>query len=86
MPTVLRRSGPSFERNGVTIEPRAMIHTCEDCGRHAPFLLYDGKTMRSWCGWDGEKPVCVRKSGKKIADLLQAGETASRALANHRAL
>lgn len=50
MPTVLRRSGPAFERNGVTVEPRAMVHLCEGCGvEGAMFIFYDGKTMLSWC-------------------------------------
>lgn len=60
MPTVLRKSGPAFERDGKLIEPRAMIHFCEDCGFEGAAFgeTVDGK-MRSWCGWQGGKPVCI---------------------------
>lgn len=66
MPTVLRRSGPSFDRAGQIIEPRAMVSTCDDCGtENAAFgEMKDGK-LRSWCGWDRSemKPICINKAG-----------------------
>jgi hypothetical protein len=63
MPTVLRRSGPSFERDGKTVEPRAMVHTCEDCGAPASFgkgvdLLRE-RSGEWFCGWKAGEPVCA---------------------------
>jgi hypothetical protein len=59
MPTVLRVSGPPIERNGITVQPRAMVSVCEDCGAEAHFLRHDGKTLLSYCGWMDGEPRCV---------------------------
>lgn len=62
MPTVLRRSGPDFEKNGQMQTPRAMIHFCEVCGaENAPFLISTGGKLLSYCGWNGKEPVCNHK-------------------------
>lgn len=63
MPTVRRRSGPNYTlSDGTIIEPRALVHFCEECGaENAAFgETRDGKLM-SWCGWDREamKPICL---------------------------
>jgi len=51
MPTILVRSGPDFERNGVNVTPMAQVHYCEGCGvEGAPFIFDTGKTIESWCG------------------------------------
>jgi hypothetical protein len=61
MPTVLRRSGPDFVRNGVVISPKAMIHLCEGCGAEgAPFLFFDGKRMLSWCAYSNGAGYCAK--------------------------
>lgn len=62
MPTIIRQSGPKFQRDGQTITPKALIHTCEVCGADAPFLISSGGKLRSWCGWDGKNPICVNKA------------------------
>lgn len=62
MPSVLRRSGPDFERDGVTVTPRALVSYCEDCGSPAPFLISSGGKLRSWCGWRNGEPVCVNQA------------------------
>lgn len=60
MPTTIRQSGPKFQRDGETITPKALLHFCEECGSaHAPFLIWDGKTVRSFCGYVNRTPVCV---------------------------
>jgi hypothetical protein len=63
MPYVLRRSGPNFlNKAGATVEPRALIGTCEDCGSPAPFgLTKNGKTL-AYCGWANNEPVCKRSA------------------------
>jgi hypothetical protein len=65
MPSVLRRSGQDYEKNGQTITPRAAIHFCFGCGwEGAPFGdTVDGK-QEYWCGWTNNQPACV---GKKEA-------------------
>jgi len=68
MPTVLRRSGREFLRDGKSVTPRAMVHFCEDCGYEgASFGIHAGGVLRSYCGWRNGSPVCV---GKGRADLL----------------
>lgn len=64
MPFVLRRSGPNFtNKAGITVEPRALIGRCEDCGfEPAPFgLTTNGKTL-AYCGWSPNGPACKRSA------------------------
>lgn len=73
MPFALRQSGPSFERDGQTITPRAMISTCETCGYiGAPFGFVDPVTghKTAWCGWRNGEPVCVGRGNAQ--DLFGA--------------
>lgn len=47
-PSVLRRTGPDFEKDGQTVTPRALVSTCEveGCERHAPFgFMVEGKYL-----------------------------------------
>lgn len=70
MPTVLRRSGPDFERDGTIVTPRAMIHFCEECGfEGASFGIHKGEKLLSYCGWVNGNPVCIGK-GRAGGDLL----------------
>jgi len=67
MPSVLRRSGPAFERGGQMIEPRALIHKCEGCGtERAPFglLTKEGKLL-TYCGQVNGTMQCVNKQGNQ---------------------
>jgi hypothetical protein len=67
MPTILRRSGPAIMRNGVAVEPRAMIHICEGCGAEgAPFIFWDGKAMLSWCAIDENRDGYCAKAGPAV--------------------
>lgn len=71
MPTVLRRSGPRFTRQGETFEPRALIHTCEECGGEAghgfEVDLLRGKPGRWYCGADrAGNPICKRNQGGNL--------------------
>lgn len=60
MPTILRRSGPDFEKDGQMQTPRAMIHFCEVCGaENAPFLISTGGKLLSYCGYRNGKPTCI---------------------------
>jgi len=62
MPTILRRSGPDFERDGQMVTPRAMIHFCETCGYEgAAFGIRRGDKLLSYCGWVNGDAVCVGK-------------------------
>ncbi len=62
VPTVLRQSGPKFEKDGALFTPRAMVHFCEDCGaENAPFLISSGGKLFSFCGYVNRTPVCVGK-------------------------
>lgn len=75
MPITMVSSGPSFERNGVPVEPMAEHRTCETCGYEgAPFGRVDPITGRktAWCGWQDGEPVCVGKG--RAQDLF--GEVA----------
>jgi hypothetical protein len=70
MPTVLRRSGPDFIRNGAAVTPRAMIHFCEDCNfEGAAYGIRQGGKLLSYCGWVDSAPACIRM-GAAPADLL----------------
>lgn len=49
MPAVLRQSGPKFMKDGVLFTPRAMVASCEVCGReHAPFGFTDEHGKRTY--------------------------------------
>ncbi len=61
MPTVRRRSGPDFVRDGAIVSPKALIHFCEGCGAEgAPFLFYDGRKMLSWCAYSNGTGYCAK--------------------------
>jgi hypothetical protein len=63
VPTVLRQSGPKFEKDGEIKTPKALVHFCEDCGaENAPFLISTGGKLLSYCGWREGRPVCIRPS------------------------
>lgn len=48
-PSVLRVSGPAFERNGVLSTPRASIHICEVCSvENAPHGFTDAGGKRTY--------------------------------------
>ena len=67
MPSVLRRSGPPFERGGQMIEPRALVSFCEGCNSpHAPFglLTKEGKLL-TYCGQVNGTMQCVNKQGNQ---------------------
>ena len=49
MPSVLRKSGPPIERNGVATTPRALVSTCEVCGDPAPFGDNSSGKLLTWC-------------------------------------
>jgi hypothetical protein len=49
MPSVLRRSGPDIERNGIPTTPRALVSTCEICGNPAPFGDNSSGRLLTWC-------------------------------------
>lgn len=49
MPSILRRTGPDIERNGVPVTPRGIVSTCEVCGEPAPFGLLSAGGYRSFC-------------------------------------
>jgi hypothetical protein len=61
MPSVLRRSGPDFERDGKLITPRALVSTCDTCGADAAFSETIGGKLVSYCGWRNGQPECVGK-------------------------
>jgi hypothetical protein len=72
MPTVLRRSGPDFIRDGVTITPRAVIDICDTCGfEGAAFTENAGGKRVSFCGIDAatKRFVCIGK-GRAGGDLV----------------
>lgn len=72
MPITLRRSGPSFERNGETIEPRAAVYLCEGCGGPASHgegvALLRGIGGRWWCGMVDGQAVCIQKTTTGAAE------------------
>jgi hypothetical protein len=49
MPSVLRRSGLDFIRNGSTVSPRAIVSTCEVCGDPAAFGDNSTGAYLTWC-------------------------------------
>jgi len=66
MPSVLRVSGPAFERSGHVIVPRALVSFCEGCNSpNAPFglLTKDGKLL-SYCGQISGVMQCVNKESE----------------------
>lgn len=68
MPSVLRRSGRDYEKNGEVITPRAAIHFCVACGfEGAPFGDTVDDKREYWCGYVDGRPVCVgRKDNAKV--------------------
>lgn len=71
MPTIRRRSGPTYTRSdGTIIDPRALVHTCDVCcAENAAFgEMRDGKLM-SWCGWDKAKmePICLNGTSPALS-------------------
>lgn len=48
-PSVLRRSGPDIDRNGLPTTPRALVSTCEVCGEPAPFGDTSTGKLLTWC-------------------------------------
>lgn len=67
MPSVLRKSGHEFMRNGVLVTPRALVSTCETCGADAPFGLRRGDKLLTYCGYRDGKLVCIGKAGERAA-------------------
>jgi len=63
MPSVLRRSGTDYVKDGQTITPRAAVHFCEVCGwEGAPFgdTSSDGKRLY-FCGFQDNRPLCINR-------------------------
>lgn len=63
MPSVLRRTGPDFMKNGEMKTPRGIVSSCEVCGSpHAPFgiLTKDGRYL-TYCGQVNGTLQCVNK-------------------------
>lgn len=48
-PSVLRRSGPDIERDGLMVTPRALVSSCEVCGAPAPFGDTSSGKLLTWC-------------------------------------
>lgn len=72
MPTVLRRSGPDFIRDGAPITPRAIIDICDTCGfEGAAFTENAGGKRIAFCGIDAgtKRFVCIGKGRAAPADL-----------------
>lgn len=66
MPSVLRRSGLDYVKEGKTITPRAAIHFCEVCNFEGAMFgdTIDGKRLY-WCGWVNKQPACAGKGKAK---------------------